>query len=419
MKNFAINSIAILALLLAMQSCMKDSCTNSQVYESQEVIWRPLSEIRVNIQGQQPKAMQNPTQIYVYGQYLLVGEQGEGIHVINNANPSSPQKAAFIPVKGNNNFAVRNNIILADNYMDLVSIDISDLNNIRLVNRLENVFRVNMIDPDRGFGQYVPTMVTWTYPCQSDVRFTMDAGGGGMVPMGANAASASSSSSRSVNGVAGSMSAFTVNDHYLYAINNGQSNTIAIVDISNPAAPTSEGEFSVSQWGIETLYTTGGRLFIGSTRGMAIYDLSNPTNPSFLADHDHFEGCDPVVVEGNRAYVTVHSGNRCGQNGNVLLILDITDVTNPVLLKQYEMHRPMGLAVANQKLFLCEDEMGLKVFDVADDQNIQLLRHIEGFKAFDVINLQANHLIVTGADGIHQFSYTDAANPNRLSIINQ
>ena len=54
-----------------------------------------------------PKAMEEPGKIYVYDQFLFVNERFEGIHIINNANPSSPEKIAFIQLPGNIDMAVK------------------------------------------------------------------------------------------------------------------------------------------------------------------------------------------------------------------------------------------------------------------------------------------------------------------------
>ncbi|NJN77621.1 MAG: hypothetical protein HC803_04250 [Saprospiraceae bacterium] len=70
----------------------------------------------------------------------FVSERGEGIHVINNIDPTNPQSVKFIKIPGAMDIAIKGNILYADNYRDLVALDISDLENIRLTKRIPNLY---------------------------------------------------------------------------------------------------------------------------------------------------------------------------------------------------------------------------------------------------------------------------------------
>ena len=60
--------------------------------------------------------------------------------MIDNTNPASPQNIAFIDIPGNLDIAIKGNIMYADNYADLLTIDISDMQNPNLTCRDEEVF---------------------------------------------------------------------------------------------------------------------------------------------------------------------------------------------------------------------------------------------------------------------------------------
>jgi hypothetical protein len=79
------------------------------------------------------------------------------------------------------------------------------------------------------------------------------------------------------------------------------------------------------------------------------------------------------------------------------------------------MNSPHGLAVENTTLFLCEGQNGLKVFDITDEMNIELVTHRDDFFAYDVI-ARNGVATVTGEDGIFQFSYT-GTDINQISKI--
>ena len=103
------------------------------------------------IKMEAPRDLVKPGKIYVFGQYLYINEKYEGIHVINNANPSSPQKIGFINIPGNVDLAIKNNILYADNGVDLVTVDISNPTQARLTQRNERVFPDNLIESPDGF----------------------------------------------------------------------------------------------------------------------------------------------------------------------------------------------------------------------------------------------------------------------------
>ncbi len=98
-----------------------------------------IDDLRKSVSFEEPRSMKNIAKIYIKGDYLFVTEKYEGIHVINNSNPLNPQKEGFIRIPGCIDLAVKNNILYADNAIDLVAIDIGNRNAPELVKRLENV----------------------------------------------------------------------------------------------------------------------------------------------------------------------------------------------------------------------------------------------------------------------------------------
>jgi hypothetical protein len=123
-----------------------------------------------------------------------------------------------------------------------------------------------------------------------------------------------------------------------------------------------------------------------------------------------------VVVQGDRAYVTLRSGTWCNRGANALEIIDISDPYQPVLISNHPMSSPHGLALDGNLLFLCEGTYGLKVFDVTNEQQIQLLEHRDDFFAYDVI-ARLGVATITGEDGIFQFSYGET--PNEITLLSK
>jgi hypothetical protein len=192
-----------------------------------------------------------------------------------------------------------------------------------------------------------------------------------------------------------------------------------LVDITDTRNPVIWNKLSIG-FGIETIFPYGNKLFIGSNNGMYIYDNSNPASPVQLSVYSHITSCDPVVVEGDYAYVTLRSGTPCQGFTNELNVVSVSNPSQPVLVKTYSMFNPHGLGIDRGTLFICDGDAGLKVYDASDVNAIDshLLKHYGGINAYDVIPLRdKNVLILVGAGGIYQYSYSDPENIQLVSEI--
>ena len=54
---------------------------------------------------------------------------------------------------------------------------------------------------------------------------------------------------------------------------------------------------------LKTIFNKGNRLFLGSTNGLYIYDITIPATPRYISEFLHVTSCDPVVVDDTYAYV--------------------------------------------------------------------------------------------------------------------
>lgn len=219
------------------------------------------------------------------------------------------------------------------------------------------------------------------------------------------------SNEMSGSGTGGSMARFSIQGDYLYTVDN---NNLKVFDISRPAQP--RHLVSKDQWltmGAETIFVLHDRLFIGSQNGMYIYNIGNdPERPHLLSMVSHIKSCDPVVAQGNYAYVTLNSASSwCGRTSNLLQVYDITDPTAPELVKEMTapLSSPMGLGVDGNKLFICD--RGVKVFDITDPTHpvwVDDFDHIDPLRlvnTYDLIPLDGL-LLVVGSDGLYQVDYS-------------
>jgi len=156
-------------------------------------------------------------------------------------------------------------------------------------------------------------------------------------------------------------------------------------------------------------------LFVGSPTGVNIYNNTIPSSPSLVTTVTHVTGCDPVVVQGNYAYSTIHAGNMCGQNFNEMSVIDITNITSPVIAKTYSLNNPYGVGIDGANLFVCDDLSGLKMYDASDPTSLILKQTVQAGETRDVIPL-GGLLLLVSTNGFYEFDYSSGT-LNQLSFI--
>ena len=412
-----------LALLLTvgiiLSGCFKDDC--DRIYTMYLPVYKTLTQVRAEMKSSLPQVPEQTGKLYVYGQYIFLNEVNKGIHVIDNTDPAQPKNISFIPIPGNVDLAVKGNYLYADSYSDMIVFDVSNPTTVTAKKFVNDVFPERKVfyaattsgNPDSinvvvGYTEKDTMVNCQTYRMWYDncpTCMSIQSGGGARVFYSAAAAAAPS-------GKGGSMARFTLASDYLYTVSSTQ---LFAFNISNAVDPQLVSQSNVG-WGIETIYPFRDKLFIGSTTGMFIYDISTSGKPSLLGRFAHARSCDPVIADDNFAYVTLRSGSQCQGFSNQLDILDISNLMQPQLKKTYSFTNPHGLAKDGNILFICDGNDGLKIYDATDVNSLIMLRHITGMETFDVITLNGLALVVA-KDGLYQYDYRDPKNIRQISKI--
>ncbi len=214
----------------------------------------------------------------------------------------------------------------------------------------------------------------------------------------------------------GSYSTMITVKQKLYIVNK---TTINTYDVTNARNPVEVNKQDVG-FDIESLYHHDGLLLIGSANNMYIFRLSDkgiPTKESTTTYFQAFENVvcqhDPIVARSNLAYITLSTQTnlnaRCTKITNELRVYDITDIRKPALLNTLKMAAPKGLGMGKNKLFVCDSNAGLVIFDISDPVKPVKSKIFEGYSAFDVI-VRNNLLIVVGKDRLMQYDISDENN---------
>jgi hypothetical protein len=396
---------------IMLSSCLKDKVTKS--YTVFEPVYKEKSEVLADIKSKAPAAIANPGKIYMYGSYIFLNEINKGVHIIDNSNTANPQLKAFINIPGNVDIAVKGSVLYADLYTDMVLVDISNPLNASLQKIVPKVF------PERYYGNFIAdstkVIVDWV---EKKVTVDVDQPRFNNRWLFAEALSINTSpagnsgATKAITGIAGSMSRFAIINDYMYAVNQS---SINVIDVSSVAATTIKERIPVG-WNIETIYPFKNKLFIGSSNGMFIYNITNPALPVREGSFSHARACDPVVADDDYAFVTLRAGTFCQGTNNQLDVINVQNPLAPSLVKTYSLFNPHGLAKDGNLLFVCDGKEGLKIFNASNVNNLQQVSRINNLEAYDVIAWNKKLLLVAN-EGLLQYDYSNASNITQISKI--
>lgn len=394
--------------------CVLLGCKDDEVrveivrYSINEPVFMPATEFRNSVKvTDEVKPITKRGKICFYKDYLYISSPDKGIHIVDNRDPASPRMAGFIELIGNEDLSIKDDKLYADSYVDLVWFDISNPEKPEPEGRVENAFRYALPTLENGYGfdygmcfseeaKAKGVVVGWEPKEREETVYHYPSNGDDMYN---DAVTESGGSSQGVNG---SMARFSIYGKYLYTVEH---NIMCVFDLSGDKPVLATNDIWL-QRDVETLFNYEDKMFMGTPTGMLVYSLEDPVAPKYRSSINHVFGCDPVVVEDDRAYVTIHSGNTCGQNANELMVIDVSDVDQPNLLVTYGMKCPKGLGIDQGTLFLCDE--GLKIYDAKDPMTLMAnqLVHYTGMDGYDVIP-HKNTLMMIADDGLYQYDYSN------------
>ena len=378
--------VLIFCLPLLFASCSKDNATISLTFRKGTALYADIEEIRSVELVSAPKMIENAGKLFLGDNYILIGENGKGIHVLDNTDPSNPVNIGFLQLPFTNEFFVDNDIIYAESQYDFIKIDLSDINNPIMVDRVEYAFAEAIQNADGlalvGFSYETVTrsFKTDSEEAQAlrDSYYLYYDYNNSVIP----ASSVPSSFVGSERGVKGTVNKIAVYSNHVYVLSNSKLHTF-----QDSPTDIMLVENTDIGWDNETIYAEGNHLFIGTQSSMIIMDVTNPSSPIETSTYNHPNSCDPVLPIGNVAYLTLRTVDFTGCSGdeNTLEVLDISNIYSPEQITTIPMTSPYGMTMINNKLYVGEGTNGMSIFDAADPANPLLINSNTSIVAYDVI----------------------------------
>lgn len=387
---------------LIITSCGKELCKQTVTYTKATAIYGDLEALRSLPVNAAVTAINNPGKIYVGDDFLLIGEENKGIHVIDNSDPYNPQAINFINIPQNKEYYVHGNTLYAESMYDVVSYDLTDLTNVTVRSREENVFQVGFQNTNAegetllGFDY---EEVTENLDCNSLINPTQINYFGWNNELIPNSAVPSSFAGNSTGGV-GSVNRMAFAQDHLFIINSRD--LFVLSDFGQLDYVRTQSNIG---WNMETIFPYEDNLFIGTQTGMLIYNLDTESNPEYESRFDHAQACDPVLPTDEVAYVTLRSGTACQGFSNELDIINISDLQNPFLENIVQLESPYGLSKSGNVLYIGEGENGLSIFDITDRVKPVLIKKDRSVEAYDIIAHPTNssRILIAGTGGLGQY----------------
>lgn len=417
---------SVMVLLLAFSSACTDKIF--ETFTANAPIYLSYTDLRVAVKMTTAREMNNPGKIYFKDNFIFINEKMKGVHVYDVSDPKNPQNKGFIEIPGNIDIAIKDNILYADSYVDLVAIDVSSFSAMKEVGRVQKVFPYTLPTYDTKYplaklDETKGVVTGWEvksvrqeleqryYPIYYGYSYAMDKSYGL-----SNAVSGISGTTGTAYGVGGSMARFGLYKNLLYIVNQ---NGLLSFKLNSNSEVTLLKTSYVS-WNVETIFVSDDHLFLGTQSGMIVLSLQVPENPTQIGSFTHMTSCDPVVIKGDLAFVTLKGGSTC--RGGTLNQLDVVQMSNNytkfTLLKSYPMFGPQGLGIDGDLLFVCDGDAGLKIYNAADPLTISqnVVATFPSINAYDVIPMN-KYLFMIGEKGFTLYDYSNIQNIKQIGFI--
>lgn len=135
----------LLLCCLALHSCIKEELETFSGM-GKRPIYQPLDELD-NITNLPPQTIGLTGTIFLLDSLFFMLEQKKGIHVFNVKDSLNVTALTFFQIPAVSDFTINGNRLYADSWKDLVTIDISNLYQIREIDRQANVFAPLLYPP--------------------------------------------------------------------------------------------------------------------------------------------------------------------------------------------------------------------------------------------------------------------------------
>ncbi len=158
----------------------------------------------------------------------------------------------------------------------------------------------------------------------------------------------------------------TYSEGFIYAVNNyeGQKK-LHVIDVVNPASPIEVASCSLAARGIDIAVDSNRLVIAAGEYGIITVDISSPLNPVCAGRYNTSQDAISLAIKDN--YAIVMDSPAYYMNPGYILVVDITDLTNPSLSLSLPYYLTNDVALQGNYAFVTTFEpTRLKVLDITD-----------------------------------------------------
>jgi len=327
--------------------------------------------------------------LYVSGQYAYITPQIGNLNIINVSDPQSPSFVASV----SGSYDARG-VYVSENYAYVIRDIYQDRTEFRIfdISDPANPVTMDFID----FYTSDPRDI-YLY---GDLAFIVDRFYLHIVDVEdpANIFEAGSISS----------SGYGIYGYDEFAYIAGGNNGLAVFYVSDPSNPLLAGMFHTPD-NTDDVYISGNYAYTASnSSGLYIMDISNPYDPAIVSNHGGSEGISKIFISDNYAY----TANKFIGSFDYLGITDLSDLHNPVQRGFYDSGLNIfDIQVSANYAFLANPQM--IIVDVTDPDNPGHVWTYSGWAVLDLF-VDGNYAYAAlgwSYDSLLIFDISDPENP--------
>lgn len=197
---------------------------------------------------------------------------------------------------------------------------------------------------------------------------------------------------------------------------------IHIIDITDNYQPQIIATYPCSPGSYSHIAVHGNTLYCATAHNdLLIIDITNKAQPVLLSTFTDDKYIQNISVDGNIAYVTINSGTYTPY-ANGIVVLDISDKTNPVPLQSVTTLRSSGIAQSGNYLYCGLEIAGrndgaLQVYDITTRTNPVQTGEIRLLGSYSELKVRNNYVYCANFSyGLYVIDVRDSTNPALYTI---
>jgi hypothetical protein len=185
-----------------------------------------------------------------------------------------------------------------------------------------------------------------------------------------------------------------------------------IIDVSDPSDPTFIANFDTPTYAVDVV-VNGDIAFIADFHSLQIVNVSDPNNPVFEGSCESFNRTERITIAGDHAFMPDNRFNTIFRNTSRLQTVDISNLSNPRLTGSYSApSQVIDVYTAGGYLYVSNTWSGLQIFDIANPANPLLIGNCDTpASAMDAIIVDTYAYVADWSAGMQIVDISNPENP--------